>query len=239
MRAFVLDGVECDKFEYGKYQASVSGGKLQSVPGVLPAANRSLTQFIADAQARNVGGVEGFRAHHYDMWTAVQWLYLVEMATMDSQTATGEGRVNASSAAAVDAADVAQATYRGIVGLWGNVYQWMDGVRTLNSVIQRRDYNGAWESTGEAVPAAGGAQYPITFRATGDEQFIANTYSSSNDSTATLPDYRRWRDAGEYYPIVGGYWSDGASAGHWYVSCNYSASYVRSSFGSRLARVVS
>jgi hypothetical protein len=237
--AFLLDGVEVPAFQYGKYQASLSGGKLQSVPGVTPTASRSLTQFLADAEARNVGGVAGFRLHHYDMWTAIQWLYLVENATMDSQTKTGQGRVNESSAAAVDAADVAQATYRGIVGLWGNVYQWMDGARTLNSVIERRDYNGAWQSTGESVPNAGAATYPITFRNSAPLEFIPDTYSTSNDSTATLPDYVRWRDAGEYYPFVGGGWSGGANAGLWYVNCYNSASTSISSIGARLARVVS
>ena len=237
--SFLLDGVEVPAFQYGKYQASLSGGKLQSVPGVMPVVNRSLTQFIADAEARNVGGVAGFRLHHYDMWTAIQWLYLVENATMDSQTKTGQGRVSQSSAAAVDAADVAQATYRGIVGLWGNVWQWMDGVRTLNSVIERRDYNGAWQSTGESVPNAGSPTYPITFRNSAPLEFIPDTYSTSNDSTATLPDYVRWRNSGEYYPCVGGAWGYGANAGLWCVYCGYSASDSVSSFGARLARVVS
>lgn len=239
MPAFVLDSVEVSSFQVGKYQASLSGGKLQSVSGVMPYVNMTIGAAISDAEARNVSGVAGFRLWHYDMWLAIQWLYLVENATMDSQTKTGEGRVNESSAAAVDATDVAQATYRGIVGLWGNVYQWMDGARTLSSVLERRDYNGAWESTGESVPNAGAATYPITFRNSAPLEFIPDTYSTSNDSTATLPDYVRWRDAGEYYPYVGGFWSNGASAGLWFVNCYNAASYSFTNVGARLARVVS
>ena len=238
MPAFVLDGIEVDAFQYGKYQASEAAGKLQSVPNVMPVVNVSLTDFLTKATARNVGAVEGFRLHHYDMLLAIQWLYLIENATMDSQTETGDGRVNESSAANVDATDVAQATYRGIVGLWGNVQQWMDGVRTLNDVIERRAYNGSWASTGESVPNSGNAHYPITFRSTGDEQFIADTYSGSDDATATIPDYNRWRNAGEYYPIVGGFWSYAENAGLWVVLCNAAASYSYSSFGARLARVL-
>jgi len=237
MPAFVLDGVEVDSFQVGKYQASESGGKLQSVPGVLPKVSTSLTSFIGLAEARNVSGVAGFRLWHYDMWLAIQWLYLIENASMDSQTVTGQGRVSASSAANVDASDVAQATYRGMVGLWGNVNQWMDGVRTLSNTIERRDYNGSWASTGESVPNSGGTQYPITFRATGDESWIANTFSTSNDNTATLPDYRRWRNDGEYYPYVGGYWGNGAIAGLWFVICFSDSSYAGSGVGARLARV--
>ncbi|MCD6006910.1 hypothetical protein [Halomonas sp. IOP_31] len=240
MPAFVLDGVEVAAFQYGKYQGSVdASNKLQSIPGVTPAVSTTLTDFLAYATNRNVNGVAGFRLHHYDMWLAIQWLYLIENATMDSQTATGEGHVNGSAALSVDDATVAQATYRGIVGLWGNVYQWMDGTRTLNSVIQRRSYNGSWTSTDESVPNGGSTQYPITFRATGDEQFVANTYSTSNDASATLPDYRRWRESGEYYPIVGGYWAYGAYAGLWYLYCGNSASGSFSDVGARLARIVS
>jgi hypothetical protein len=238
--AFLLGGVECAAFQYGKYQASESGGKLQSVAGVLPLADTSLTDFLTKATARNVSGVAGFRLHHYDMWLAIQWLYLVENATMDSQTKTGQGRVSASSAANVDAADVAQATYRGIVGLWGNVNQWMDGARTLNGVIERRAYDAAgWVSTGESVPNGGSSTYPITFRESAPQEFIPNTYSTSNDSTATMPDYVRWRDSGEYYPYVGGGWSNGAGAGLWCVSCYGSASNAYSNLGARLARIVS
>lgn len=238
MPAFVLDSAEIPAFQYGKYQASESGGKLQSVAGVLPLVSTSLTDFLTKATARNVSGVTGFRLHHYDMWLAIQWLYLVENATMDSQTKTGQGRVSKSSAANVDAADVAQATYRGIVGLWGNVYQWMDGARTLSGVIERRAYGGAWLSTSEAVANSGSPTYPITFRPSAPQEFIPNTYSTANDSSATLPDYVRWRDAGEYYPYVGGFWSSGADAGLWFVVCGSAASGSGSSIGGRLARVV-
>lgn len=235
--AFVLDSVEKDQFWYGKYQASESGGKLQSIAGVLPKVSISLTQSLAMAEARNVGGVEGFRLHHYDMWLAVQWLYLVENATMDSQTKTGQGRVSASSAANVDASDVAQATYRGMVGLWGNVYQWMDGVRTLNGVMERRSYTGSWISTGQAVPNSGAVHYPLTFRSTAPDEFVADTFLTSN-SGATLPDYVYWRNGGEYYPCVGGVWNQAADAGLWYVGCGHAASFASSHIGARLARIV-
>ena len=128
--AFKVGGSEVNQIYVGKYQASMDGSKLGSKPGVLPAVSRSLTQFQTDASARNVGGVSGFGLWSVYHWSAIQWLYLVENATMDSQTKTGQGRVNVSSAANVDASDVAQATYRGIVGLWGNVWQWLDGLKT-------------------------------------------------------------------------------------------------------------
>lgn len=237
--AFVLDGVEAGSFQVGKYQGSSSGGKMQSIPGVLPVANITIGTAISQAAARNGGTVEGFRLFHCDMWLAIQWLYLIENATMDSQAQTGGGRVNESSTANVDAADVAEATYRGMVGLWGNVRPWIDGVRTLSSVIQRRTYTGAWESTGEAVPNSGNETYPIDFRDSSPDSFIPNAFSATNDTSATVPDYVRWRNSGEYYPNVGGAWGNGAGAGLWYVACFHTSSHSLSYIGGRLARVVS
>ncbi len=43
--SFLLDGVEVPAFQYGKYQASLSGGKLQSVPGVMPTQSSAMALY--------------------------------------------------------------------------------------------------------------------------------------------------------------------------------------------------
>ncbi|MFN3495983.1 MAG: hypothetical protein ACK40L_15895, partial [Hydrogenophaga sp.] len=61
-------GVELDQIWVGKYQASSSGGKLQSVPGVAPRVSMDFPTARAEAYARNTGGVSGFRLlSHYDL----------------------------------------------------------------------------------------------------------------------------------------------------------------------------
>ena len=242
--AFKVSGNEVDRIYVGKYQASMDGSKLGSKPGVLPAVSRTLTQFQTDASARNVGGVSGFGLWSVYHWSAIQWLYLVENATMDSQTKTGQGRVSAGSAANVDASDVAQATYRGIVGLWGNVSQWMDGLKTSGGSIHLwdRDGNKTWVNTTKRRTATVGTIYPTTFMAhsaaTYDfaDVFIGDTGSTSN-SNATAPDYQYFNEDQEYCPIVGGYWNTGANAGLWTVNCDRAASYSYTSIGARLAKV--
>lgn len=242
--AFKNGGSEVNQIYVGKYQASMDGAKLASKPGVLPAVSRSLTQFIADAGARNVSGVSGFMLWSVYQWSAIQWLYLVEKGTMDSQTATGQGRVNASSAANVDASDVAQATYRGIVGLWGNVWQWMDGLKTSGGSIHLwdRDGNKTWVNTTKRRTAPVGTIYPTTFMdhsaATYDfaDVFIGDTGPTSN-SNATAPDYQYFNEDSEYFPLVGGYWSNASHAGLWDLLVIHAASGTYTNVGARLAKV--
>lgn len=242
--AFRSAGVDVDQIYVGKYQASMNGDKLESKAGVLPAVSRSMTQFIAAAAARNTADVVGFGLWSVFHWSAIQWLYLVENATMDSQTKTGQGRVRAASAANVDAADVAQATYRGIVGLWGNVYQWMDGLKTVSGVVNLWDKNGnkTWVSTGQTPPNINGWTCPTTFMsATGagfdmNDVFIASA-GPENNSAATAPDLQYFNNYREYFPVVGGGWSAAADAGLWCVSCGFAASGTGANVGARLAKV--
>jgi hypothetical protein len=241
--AFRAGGADLAQIYVGKYQASLSSGKLASVPGVLPVVSRSLTQFQADANARNVSGVSGFLLWSVFHWSAIQWLYLVENATMNSQSKTGQGRVNAPSAANVDASDVAQATYRGIVGLWGNVYQWMDGLKTVSGVVNLWDQDGnkGWVSTKKRT-AADGTIYPTTFMdGSGagwdlEDVFLGDTGPTSN-SNATAPDYQYMNSSGEYFPLVGGLWDGAADAGLWYLSVVSAAWGTGSGVGARLAKV--
>jgi len=236
--AFLLSGQVVDQFWYGKYQASTASRKLLSVPGNRPAVNMDLGEFINYAFARNVGGVEGFRLIHYDMLLAIQWLYLVEHATFDSQTKTAAGRVEDINVTYVDHFSVVSASYRGITGLWGNIYQWLDGVKTNSNYIWRRSYDGAWQNTGFSVVSSYDVS-PITFKISAS-QFLPDTYQSSTVG-ATLPDNVSWyqgTDKIEGYPVVGGFHRSRDQGGLWFIECSWYGNTVRDDIGSRLARIV-
>lgn len=242
--AFRDAGAEINQFYVGKYQASLQSTKLASVAGVMPAVSRSLIQFRADAAARNVSGVTGFMVWSAFQWSALQWLYLVEQATMDSQARTGQGRVSQASAANVDAADVAQATYRGVVGLWGNVWQWTDGLKTFSGVVYLWDQvgNKAWVSTGRTRTAPTGTIYPTTFMdGSGsawdlEDVFLGDTGPTTN-SDATAPDLSHMTTTGEVYTLAGGHWSVGVDAGLWYTLVNRAESNTSTFLGARMAKV--
>ena len=241
--AFKSGGAVIDQIYIGKYQASMDGSKLGSKPGVLPAVSRSLTQFQTDASARNVSGVSGFMLWSVFQWSAIQWLYLAENATMDSQAKTGQGRIYESSAATVDASDVAQATYRGIVGLWGNVDQLIDGLKIMSGTINLWDRNGGktWVDSGKAPSYVNLVTYPVTFMDTNgsgydmDDVFIGKGISDTY-ADATLPDVQFFT-AGDGFPYVGGRWSFGTYAGLWAINVSTSPANTNASVSTRLAKV--
>lgn len=245
--AFFAAGEEVDQFWYGKYQAYVEGGKMGSVPGVLPTVSTSLTQFKALAEARNTDGVDGFMVLSWYQLSAIQWLYLIENATFNSQAKTGNGRVSTSSAANVDALDVAQATYRGIVGLWGNVHQFIDGFiwhPTTGIKVWDRLGNKTWITTSQFPEAPTATTfYPLkVMEDTGDgfsltDGFIGDSGPTAN-TNATVPDYYHYgASLVDYIPYVGGYWDAGSNAGLWVFTVVYTAASVNVYLGSRLAKI--
>ena len=244
--AFYNDGAEIDQIYIGKYQASLASGKLRSVPEVLPTVNRSITQFKSDAEARNIDGVTGFMLWSVYQWSAIQWLYLIENATFNSQEKTGDGRVNASSAANVDAADVAQATYRGMVGLWGNVNQWLDGLKQINKQFHVWDMRGnkSFVNTQTRREKVDGDLYPDkllknTASSIDFSMFFIGTSGKTSNNNATIPDLQyATTNTDERFPSVGGSWSNGSVAGLWRLYVAYSSSSsTHSSVGGRLAKI--
>jgi len=241
--AFYWGGSPINQFWFGKYQASLDGGKLCSVPGVMPAVSRTSVQFSADAEARNVGGVAGFMQNSYHQNSAIHWLYLLEHATMDSQGKTGRGRVDTISAAMVDAPDVAQATYRGMVGLWGNVYRWSVGMQIEDGRIWVWDENQQLVDTGHTIPILVAAwRYPKTFVTGSGTGFnLAHGFLTATGQAtlegATCQDGRYFTDGTTRVLRIGGQWNTASSAGLWCAIGNHDASSASASVGSRLAKV--
>ena len=245
--AFVKNGQEIDHWYCGTYSATDDGGKLGSRPGRMPFVNVNYPTMQQLCRNRNAGGVSGF-----DMWNIwqvgeIQLLFLIEYASPDSQGIIGRGRVDTTAANYVDADDVARATYRGHVGLWGNVWEMVTGIEVSTSgTVRLWNVNGsqAYVDTGFVLPAYNGTapQYPKTLK-TGsgdgydfDALFVPET-QSANILDGTLPDLF-WGKNGAAGNVLyfGGCYGEGSGAG---LFCQYfacPASWADAPLGCRLAK---
>ncbi|MBP8813120.1 MAG: hypothetical protein KBE25_03760 [Laribacter sp.] len=240
--AFMDAGSPINQFYVGKYQGTNDGGtRLGSVAGATPLVNIDFPTMQARANARNTGGVTGFGLWNYYQLAAIQLLALIEMGGADSQTLIGQGNVSGSAALATDHATVAQASWRGIVGLWGNVWQMVDGLQTDGSSKYRiwdKNGNKTYQTTGQTAPANG--TYPVTFSTDSGAShdlsigFVPATGDRSISNSSTGDYFYQDANCGAYH---GGYWGDSVRGGLFclYVNCplQYSAPHV----GGRLAKV--
>lgn len=239
--AFMHNGAEIAQYWVGRFQGTNdSGTRLGSAAGVAPLASIDFPAMQARANARNVAGVTGFALWSIYQLAAIQTLALIEMGGSDSQALIGQGHVAGSSALATDHATVAQATWRGIVGLWGNVWQMVDGLQTnASSQFQIWDRNGnrTYQNTALTAPASG---WPVTMATTAGANFNLGTVfapSTTNAAQGNGSYADQFWQAANCVAYHGGDWINGASAGLFSLHVSGSASNVSTNIGGRLAKV--
>ena len=103
--------------------------------------------------------VVGFHMMNVWEWSALQWLALIEGKTTDVQSKFGMGHVEGSGLDTVDGDFNCTSNFHGLMGLWGNVWQWIQGVQTYyNGTIFVWDNigNSVWKDTGKLAPLRSG-----------------------------------------------------------------------------------
>jgi len=146
-------GTPASYFYVGRYDASLSGSKLQSATGKAPAVR--MTIGTARTYAENNGDGWGIT----NIWTlsGLRQLFYTEMLTLNSQTAWTKSRgivdtsaVKNSGADSIDTQIYANnatgsgtgadgytpVSYRGIENLWGNVFQFQDGFNAVQGTTK-------------------------------------------------------------------------------------------------------
>ena len=243
--AFYDAGSPVDQIWIGKYEgvSDAGGTKVGSFGGTTPLVSINQTVYRSRCEARNAGGVTGFGMMSIYQIAVVQMLAMIETALTDSQAALGNGRVSQSSAANVDAADVAQAAYRGLVGLWGNVWHHVDGYRTDGSGnIELWDRTGGktWIGTATKRNFASfviGTGLMLGVSGTGfdfGDVFVVDTQDTVDP---TWVDGIIILQSASRVCYHGGNWNDGADAGLWAFYGAYVAGIADASIGGRLAKV--
>lgn len=238
---------ERDVVYVGRYHCHTSNWKSQT--GGKPKAD--ITRSSARSSIHNLGST----IWQWDWamnWT-IKMLYLVEYADWNSQTKIGYGCGNNSSTENMGQTDgmtyhtgTKQSSrttygvgvqYRHIEGLWGNVYDWVDGCyynsNGLNIILNPNNFSDSSGGTSIGTPSSG---YPsaLDIKTGLNNQWPLPTAAGGSDSTY-VPDYWYF-NASNPCLRVGGYYSQSLDYGLFYVN-NNAASYSSVVIGCRLMKL--
>jgi hypothetical protein len=262
--AFIRAGVEKPYVLLGAYKASFGRNQantadaLASVSGAFPAVSKTIDDFRDLAEAR--GTETGANWTQADALTrnAVALLYLVEYADTNCQEAIGNGVVDldidgtavptGSCDSLAGASGMADGTngqvsvsYRGLEDLWGNVWEFVDGI---NIKADHRPYvadhgfasdvfNESYTDAGFDLPSVNG--YVSNFACSAGADWLLMP-SAVGASSGYIPDYY-YQATGNRVALVGGHWYNGARAGlfGWNVYGDSSSAHLR--VGARLLQI--
>lgn len=229
----------------GAFSATDEGsGKAGSRPGKYPQVSLDFPTMRTRCMNRNTGGVTGFRMWDIYHYSALTHLFLIEHCTPEAQGLYGRGWVDSSSAVTVD--DERQPNWRGFTGLWGNVWQMVDGFRldTARKIeLFKNDGSLAYVTTGKVVPAYDGSNvaYMVTnHEGKGEGWDMGDGYfpstSSTSRSVGTFTDYFYGGSGAGNVLYVGGAWNYGSGAGLFCWHLNGPAGDAGAGIGCRLAK---
>lgn len=244
--------VKSEEFSVGRYTMSGSSSRVYSRSGYAPLTNVNITNFRT--YARNLGAGFGQMDWHYFI---LQMLYLVEYADFNSQSKLGGGYTNSSHTAPInsggcdflgmksgspDGTDNTSVIYRGIEDIFGNVWQFVDGI----NINANKTYI-CYDSDKYAVDTFSGSYKAVGYTNANVNGFASKLgYDSANPMVA-LPteavgssdtntcDYY-YQNTDKYIALVGGRWVDGLKCGLWYWDVGTASSYAGASSGARLLK---
>ena len=245
--------------DVSRYEGSVSSDKLQSISGATPTANQSITSLRSLAVANNTDGKKGY--HLWDVHTldALQVLFTIEFATLDSQSimegndagssAISNGNTdNVKGSSGFAASGAAPMTYRGIENLYGNLAMFTDGLNISNLSLYSCDdatkyvsdtFTDPYYTLNYSLPASDSGNANITsLRFDKDHPSVEapNSYNSDNYNTY-YHDGEYTTDSGNYVVCTGGGWNwDAGASGLWFWVGRYSSTDAYASLGSRLVK---
>lgn len=247
-------GNEIDYVLVGKYEASGTSAKAESKSGKTCLVNVTLPQMRTACKANG----EGYQQYDFLIDAIIKELFLIEMATTNSQSIM-YGYANGNSAAVqtgrTDGVKTASGSdtsntdgkhackYRGIENPWGNVWKWCDGINfqedgntekvyiCLDPTKYESDkYISPYMYVADTVYDNGGYLSKIEYF----DKFPLLGYTVAEDgaNNSYYCDYSY--NCGNSVLGVGGGWNSGLSAGLWRWSGDDASSASDSSVGGRL-----
>jgi hypothetical protein len=235
--AFMRAGEQKDYVMMGAYKAGAEGTgettKLTSVSGVKPAVEQDIGTFRTYAENR------GTKWTQADILTrnAVALLYLVEYADTNSQSTIGSGVVDQFIAVASGGCDyldgvsgtaigepgTVSVSYRGLEDLWGNVYEFVDGINIVNHRPYTADHgfksdiitdpytDAGFDLWGKNEGEQNGYISNFAYSVEGDWLLMPGEASGGSETTY-IPDCY-YQSTGQNVVMVGGSYFDSSDAG--------------------------
>lgn len=249
-----LDGyIKSEQFSIARYTMSGSSSRVYSRSGYAPLTNVNITNFRT--YARNLGVGFGQLDWHYFI---IQMLYLVEYADYNSQKKLGPGYTNSShtgpinsggcnflgmKSGSVDGTDNTSMIYRGIEDIYGNIWQFVDGININNY----KTYI-CYDSDKYAVDTFSGSYKPLSFT----NSSVTNSYvkklgfdpnhplvsmaTEVGGSSDTYISDNYWCAGEKRIALVGGDWYLSSLCGLWCWNLYDTSSVAWTTFGARLLR---
>lgn len=251
-----------------------TGDLLCSVANAKPASGitQNLTRANTRKLAHNRG--KGWEQMYAATISASQMLMLIEYASFNMQSAIGNGVTNKTDDNTTNMAELTGATinlgnasgvaantnnfnfvsYRGEENLWGNIWQWVDGMNEQNpSSFTEGDYgtlyiadHGFADSTGAAPygdtgihPTYAAWKYISSFGYSESYDWLFVPTEAIGNSSLPVGDCFENRNPGWRVVASGGYWTNGANAGAFCLNLGNDASGRNRTIGGRLVYVPS
>ena len=216
-----------------------TGDKLSSVFGVKTCSG--LTQNLTLPMSRILATNRGtnWQQQHFNAVSAIQMLFQVEYASLNSQTAIGQGVVNIADDGATNMSVITGATsslgnksggavgtdglvsisYRGIENFWGNIWKWVDGFNISNGFAYISNINGNFVSdifTGQYIKVGelthvNGYMSKALLNYNFDWGFVPA--EALGTSSSKYADYYYQNAVGAFVARLGGSWANGTTAG--------------------------
>lgn len=254
--AFKHAGVEVDYIYVGAYKTSRNN---KSISGASPQVSQTRATFRSNAKAKGAG---------WSLWdiaalSAVQMLMLVEFATNNMQSAIGRGYCDDNSAVIKTGScnRVANLTgrpagrdgkvdvvWRGIEGLWGNVWEWVDGVNWNNGTYyvcnDPSKYADDTATNYTALSFKGVTRWSSSYITeegldTGDNEHIMLPAAAGSGSESTYQCDACWSDTRRRVFRHGGDWANGSTCGLFAANLGNTSSHSLTAVGSRLLYIPS
>lgn len=237
----------------GKYMSRYEcNSNFLSAPGTTPKVNTNLTNFRT-----NITAIDN-NHYQYDIHTynALELLYIVEFANLNTQATIGAGITSRGTALTIGETDiltyhtgrvdgtadnVSAVQYRWIENLWGNVWNWVDGILIQNGLVYICNNRTKYASSITSDYESTGLYTPTDSNWHKTDQDYNNCYlipltTGSSDSTYTC-DYYYYYNSGLRGLRVGGSYSYGSYAGLFSWDGSLAPGYTYANIGGRAVLV--